>query len=67
MAKMKDRKPEAVNLVVPNTTEQCMAAIVETARAVRAVAEALLRSGVDVTIANNTFHGNGVNLESEWQ
>lgn len=48
---------EAINVAIPNTVEQKMAAILALSEAISNVSKALISVSVAVTISNNEIHG----------
>lgn len=66
MAKTKQIISTPVNLVVPNTTEQKMEAILALSKSIQSLSEALASTNVLVTISHNHIEGAdiGINLRS---
>lgn len=60
---MKKTKEQPINVALPNTTEQKMAAIVAVANAINNLSKALISSNVNVTVANNTVNYCDVGLK----
>jgi len=55
---------QLINIAIPNTTREKMAAIVELSKAIEKVASALVSVQVDVTVSNNHISNadSGVNI-----
>ena len=65
--KKEKRCNEPVNLVLSNTTEQKMEAIVSVAKAIENLSKALISTNVNVTISNNVIMNserNGIDISS---